>query len=102
MSPWNWKFLELKMLCSWHCIYLLVKRWSLESQKMPVTISNQRLGPVGQLRDVFHPWRQNGSVAMGACPERFTHFLQVPPPLLAGQATDNSLPLHSVYGRLVP
>ena len=47
---------------------------------MPVTISNQRLGPVGQYsskhpraRDVFHPWRQNGSVAMGACPERFTH-----------------------------
>ena len=40
---------------------------------MPFTISNQRLGPVGQYsskhsrpRDVFHPWRQNGSVAIGA------------------------------------
>ena len=62
---------------------------------MPVTISNQRLGPVGQYsskhprtRDVYHPCRQYGSVAMGACPE------QVPPPLLACQATDNSLLLH--------
>ena len=37
---------------------------------MPATVSNQRLGPVGQYsskhpRDVFHPWRQNGYVAMG-------------------------------------
>ena len=38
---------------------------------MPVTISHQRLGPVGlyslkhsRPRDVFHPWRQNGSVAL--------------------------------------
>ena len=48
---------------------------------MPVTIGNKRLGPNGQHslkhprpRDVSYPWSQNGCVAMGACPERFTHY----------------------------
>ena len=59
---------------------------------MPVIISNQILGPVGQYsskhprpREVIHPWRLNGSVAMGACTERFTHFLRFLHLLLGGR-----------------
>ena len=51
---------------------------------MPVTITNERLPrpripPRISLKapgDVFHQWRQNGSVAMSACSERSTHFFR--------------------------
>ena len=74
--------LELETYLIIGIVFMTLLGHGLQSvRKLPVTISNQRLGPVGQYssqhpwpREVFHPWGQNGSVAMSACPERFTHF----------------------------
>ena len=84
---------------------MLVKRWSLESQEdaryywqsktrtgwtvfVEAPTASGRISPLdakwicgdGRLSRIFYP------------------FPQVPPPLLACQASDNSLPLHTVVG----
>ena len=36
--------------------------------------SNSTIGIRLYYGSLFHPWSQNGSLAMGTCPERFVHF----------------------------